>query len=316
MKNSCINISIVGLGLATTEEIKIIFRINLHEKIGINWTNVTDKNLDCLLINEVFFDNENIQKIIREKKIPYLKISKNLDSKSQESDHYLYLPLTDNTALKRFINAHLIHKIHPANAESDIEEQPKNLLFFIDLYKQDSRKVHITDQFGTLAIIDHHAHFAWLEPSRQKIKSDQSIAYKNALTSDFIKVSRKRQLNLENWLFILIWNSEHLVQVPDPSLYYRIRYWPQPSHESRKVILQLSASFILGAEISEVSTRLNIPLDKVQRFVAANQAINNVEIISPKEMSFGVTKMNDAIHHEEVSLLTSFFGKLKRRFGF
>lgn len=85
---------------------------------------------------------------------------------------------------------------------------------------------------------------------------------------------------------------------------------------SRKVVLQLSASFILGAEISEVSKKLNIPLKTVQRFIAANQIINNIEMISAKDALFGISKTNQTVQQEEVSVITSFFGKLKRRFGF
>lgn len=173
MKNSCINISIVGLGLTTTEEIKIIFRKNLSEDIGINWTNITDNHLDYLLINEMFFDNENIQKIIREKKIPYLKITKQLDQPSQDSNDYLRLPVTDETKLRRLINLHLVDKVNPLGLKNEVKIEPKDIQFFLDIFEQDNRKLHITDQFGTLAIIDHHAHCAWLEPSRQQIKSDQ-----------------------------------------------------------------------------------------------------------------------------------------------
>ena len=79
MNNQCINIAISGLGLTTSDDLKIRLRKILPNNIGINWTNISDQNINCILINEHFFEHDNIQNIIQNKKIPYLKISKHGD---------------------------------------------------------------------------------------------------------------------------------------------------------------------------------------------------------------------------------------------
>ena len=83
------------------------------------------------------------------------------------------------------------------------ESEIKEIDFFAALFHHDSRKVILNDHLGTIAIIDHHAHLAWLEATREEYQTDRSIHYTAAVTADFIKVSRKRQFNLENWLFKL-----------------------------------------------------------------------------------------------------------------
>lgn len=52
MNNQCINIAISGLGLTTSDDLKIRLRKILPTNIGINWTSVSDQNINCILINE------------------------------------------------------------------------------------------------------------------------------------------------------------------------------------------------------------------------------------------------------------------------
>lgn len=317
MNNHSVNIAISGLGLSTTEDIKIKFRQYLPNEIRINWTNISDQHLDCLLINEAFFENNNIQRIIQIKNIPYLKISKQIEH--QHLEHYLFLPLNDLSPLKKLIDLHFSFSLAANHSAEDITaprvQPPKEIGFFHDLYTQDSRKLHLQDQFGTLAILDHYAHVVWLDPTRLHTNTDASISYSPASTSDFVKVSRKLQLNLENWLFLLIWSSPQMLKLPEANQHFRIHYWPQPDEKNKKVLLQLSASFSLGAAIDVVAQRLNIPVQQVQLFIAANQAIGNAELISHKDCKFTVSE-SISTGAEEQSLIKNIFSKIKRRFGF
>lgn len=73
MNNQYINIAISGLGLTTSDDLKIRLRKILPTSIGINWTTIADQNISCILINEQFFENSNIQNIIQNKNIPISK---------------------------------------------------------------------------------------------------------------------------------------------------------------------------------------------------------------------------------------------------
>ena len=323
MNNQCINIAISGLGLTTSDDLKIRLRKILPTNIGINWTSVSDQNINCILINEQFFENNNIQNIIQNKNIPYLKISKHSEHKESAEDNLLCIPIYDEFTLKNWVNIKLLHKTETEQSElsqtpddeADDQLEIKEIDFFAALFHHDSRKVILNDHLGTIAIIDHHAHLAWLEATREEYQTDRSIHYTAAVTADFIKVSRKRQFNLENWLFNLIWKNPNLITVPAADKYYRLKFWVQPNELDKKLLLQLSACFISGAEIQHVSDKLNIPVATVQHFVAANLAIHNAELISAKESLFDKTS-SDTEQTEEKGILKSFFNKLKSRFKF
>ncbi|OTG63198.1 hypothetical protein [Acinetobacter silvestris] len=315
MNNPCINIAISGIGSTTTEDLKIQLRHLLPHEIGINWTSISDQNLDCLFINEIFYDNDNVQNIINTKNIPYLKVSKKTIHEEDIHPNTLYLPILNNQFLQDWIKINFQFETSESiqSNESKFEKHSiKDIKYFQNLYLEDNRKLHFYDQFGTIAIIDHNMHFAWLEPTRTDFKTDASIQFEGASTADFIKVSRKRQYNLEDWLFNLIWNSPQLCTYPNENSYFRIQFWPQPLTPDQKTILQLSACFIQGAEILAVAKKLDIPITTVQHFIAANLAIQNVKQISAKESKFG----QHVLENQEQSALKSFFGKLKSRFGF
>ena len=314
MNHTCINIAISGIGSTATEDLKIRLRQLLPDEIGINWTSIADQNLDCLLVNEIFYDNDNVQNIIN-KNIPYLKVAKKNIQQQDTPENTLYLPILNNQALQDWIKINFaFEEITFSTADDALPDsyELKDIQYFQKIYQQDHRKLHFYDQFGTVAIIDHNMHFAWLEPTRKEFKTDLSIRFEDASTADFIKVSRKRQYNLEDWLFNLMWNSPQLCIYPNENNYFRIKFWPQPLASDEKMILQLSACFIQGAEILAVANKLDIPLTLVQHFIVANSAIGNVEQISAKDSKFG----QQVLEKQEQSALKSFFGKLKSRFGF
>ena len=67
MNGHCINIAISGLGLKSSDELKIELRNAIPDQYGINWINAADPNIDLLLINESFFETDSIQKILKSK---------------------------------------------------------------------------------------------------------------------------------------------------------------------------------------------------------------------------------------------------------
>jgi hypothetical protein len=54
MNGHCINIAISGISLKVSDELKIELRKTIPNEFGINWINISDPNLDLLLINENF----------------------------------------------------------------------------------------------------------------------------------------------------------------------------------------------------------------------------------------------------------------------
>ena len=120
MNNQYINIAISGLGITTSDDLKIRLRKILPNNIGINWTSVADQNINCLLINEHFFDNTNIQNIIQKRNIPYLKISKHSEYTESAENNLLCIPIYDECTLKNWIYNKLLKS--PTTTETQISD--------------------------------------------------------------------------------------------------------------------------------------------------------------------------------------------------
>ena len=327
MNKPRINIAISGLGLITTEKLKSKLREVIPQSIDIHWGKMNEQDIHLVFIHEFFFETENIQKIIFSNHLTYLKISKDQLIQGTIEDNTLSLPVQDTAVFKNWIKNHVLDQFNiqieaDPDAETDnvsipiLRDFPRlNVQYIADIYDDLQRKVHVFDQLGSLAVIDHHQHVAWINPKRLPPYTDGSLQYASASIENFSAVSRKHQVNLENWLFELLWNSTELCVLPHASAHFKLKFWPQPTHKDRKLILQLSACFIQGAEVQHVANKLGIDVQVAQRFINANLAIRNAELINAKACQFDQNTKNEN-QQQDVSGLRSFFGKLKRRFGF
>lgn len=322
MNGHCINIAISGISLKVSDELKIELRKTIPNEFGINWINIADPNIDLLLINENFFDTEGIQRIIEEKKLPCLKVSKAQGACNIEENNTLYLPFQQTDALKNWIHLRLLSYLsHQQSQQPKAKEEVSahhivNEKFLNDMLNPDNARLHLFDDHGTLAIIDTRSQIAWLEPTRTQTQTNHSFNYSFATTSDFTKVSRKVEYDLQDWLWNLFWHSlEFQALAPSENEYFKIEYWPQPFKSAdRKTTLLLAACFIQGAQLSQVATQLKLPIQTVQQFIAACIASNNGGIISASDSHYLKTE-TDEQSAEQNGFLNKFFGKIRRRFG-
>ena len=191
MNGHCINIAISGISLKVSDELKIELRKTIPNEFGINWINISDPNLDLLLINENFFDTEGIQRIIQQKQLPCLKISKGQGSCQIDEDNTLYLPFQQSDALKNWIQLRLLSYISNQQPKNDFlpNHNPVSEKFLKDMLNPENARLHLFDDHGTLAIIDTRSQIAWLEPTRIHTQTNHSFKYEFATTFDFTKVS-------------------------------------------------------------------------------------------------------------------------------
>ena len=79
----------------------------------------------------------------------------------------------------------------------------------------------------------------------------------------------------------VFWDSPiFLKEIAPEDGHFKIHMWSKPaSNVDRKTIFQLSSCFIQGGKISKIATQLNLPIETVQRFIAANIATHNLSKI-------------------------------------
>lgn len=321
MNGHCINIAISGISLKVSDELKIELRKTIPYEFGINWINIADPNIDLLLINENFFESEGIQRILKQKQLPCLKVAKGEGSHHIEQHNTLYLPFQHSEALKNWIQFRLLSYLSHQQSQQPKTERVSshnaiNEKYLTDMLNPENARLHLFDDHGTLAIIDTRSQIAWLEPTRIHTKTNHSFKYEFATTSNFTKVSRKVEYNLQDWVWNLFWHSIEFQRLaPNENEYYKIEYWPQPAQsEGRKTALLLSACFIQGAQLYQVATQLKLPIQTVQQFIAACMISNNGGIIPASESHYLKTETEEQTI-EQKGFLNKFFGKIRRRFG-
>lgn len=320
MDSHCINIAISGLSLKVSDELKILIRNLISNQYGINWINISNNNIDLLIINENFFDADNIQNILQKKKIPYLKITKTPSQNGNSIyEHTLHFPLEKSEPLLSWLQKNVLASLESTVINSTSASSNEMTLidghFIKSLHSQENTKLHLFDDKGTLAIIDNRTQIAWVEPSRQKAHTNMSFNFAFAKTSDFTKVSRKKSYYLQDWLWNLIWNSNNFENLASKDSYFKIDHWPQPyQKEYRKVSLQLSACFIQGAKITDVAHQLNISIDDVLRFVTACLMANNGKFVSASKCTYTPNSYLENSNTEN-HFFKNFIGKIRRRFG-
>ncbi|MBJ6354343.1 MULTISPECIES: hypothetical protein [unclassified Acinetobacter] len=320
MDSHCINIAISGLSLKVSDELKILIRNLISNQYGINWINISNNNIDLLIINENFFDADNIQNILQKKKIPYLKITKTPSQNGNSIyEHTLHFPLEKSEPLLSWLQKNVLASLESTVINSTSASSNEMTLidghFIKSLHSQENTKLHLFDDKGTLAIIDNRTQIAWVEPSRQKAYTNMSFNFAFAKTSDFTKVSRKKSYYLQDWLWNLIWNSNNFENLASKDSYFKIDHWPQPyQKEYRKVSLQLSACFIQGAKITDVANQLNLSIDDVLRFVTACLMANNGKFVSASKCTYTPNSYLENSNTEN-HFFKNFIGKIRRRFG-
>lgn len=322
MNKQYLNIAIAGLSIHDSDELKHQLSNILPNHFNIQWKTASDVNLDCLFIHENFYDTEGIQRILKTKCLPWLKISKNPDLCGKVQQDTLYLPLENAHDLNLWVKNNILESTPSAtlqHLEESFTQLPAhfNAKFFQNMMdKSIHSRVHLFDQHGTLGIIDLNQNVAWLSPERHPTHTDHTFNYEIASTTNLTRVSRKERYIMQDWLWNLFWFTPQLYQLCPTDGDFKINFWPKPDDkQNKKHIFYLSAYFIQGANIQEISNYHNIPLKTIQQFLAANIAIGNAYSISKRDKNYTPPEAHEKAI-EEQGPIKSFFSKLRMKFGF
>ena len=322
MSGHCINIAISGISSKISDELKIELRKIIPNHFDIDWINIASQNIDLLLIHEKFFETQGIQQLIKQKKILFLKVSNEHRSVSNIlENNVLFPPFQYYKKIKKWIQSHLLNYLPNQEYQGEqlgltaSKNETINLISLSKTLRLENVQLRLFDHHGTLAIIDTYHKLAWIEPTRLHTKTNYSLNYEYAKEIELTNIYQKYETDLQDWLWNLFWYSSelHCLDLAENE-YYKIDYWPQPNQKvDQKMILQLSACFIQGAQLSQVMRQLKLSIETVQKFISACIISNNGKIISATESRY---KYNDVpIATEQQGFLNKFFGKMRSRFG-
>lgn len=314
-----VNVAIFGLSLRMLHSMKQALEAVTPDDIYIQWTNITDPNLHWLLINEVFLESSNIQRLLQSKKVKLLKLTKK--TVKEETELYSFcFDVMDKQKLRHWVinNIYDMKVVKAAEApkyQSIIENLSQTDTDIKKLLAQISNplngKIKIFDRNGEMALCDLDTQWVWSH--RRAWTTDQSLNFTHSTLVEILNQDAK-PFHFKFWLWNLIWNSPELVVMPPSHDYFKLTAWPQPELGQRhREAFKLSAWFAKGGSIFEVAERLQLPIGTVQHFVAASLATGFIEYMDrPLHQDLTPIEKNNL---SEDSGIRKFFSGLRRRLG-
>ena len=311
-----LNIAIFGLSLKVLNEIKLLIERLTPRNTLITWTNIADPKLQVLMVNDMFFDAPNIQKLIKNQNIKLLRLVNSAAKQGQIENNILYLPLSDTHSLESWLTEEPVTpKAQPSyssNHQTAISDQDL-LAITHQILHPENGIIQVFDQKGVFAIVDCKNQWVWVSDEKAEYQTDGSLNTVYATMHDRQAFNAIQRQDLRNWLWNVLWRSpsfHHLVK--DQDCFY-LKQWPQPeSKQDRYEIMRMSACFALGANITTVAERLGLSVDRVIQFVSAAHATGMGSIIPKNQVKYPVQQYSE----EDTGLMRKFFGKLRRRLGF
>lgn len=338
-----INIAIFGMSLSLLDELKSKIRLMIPNHVQVNWTNIAEPNLDCIMINDVFFSSANIQNLIQNKKLNYLRLVKDEAKGGQLSGDALYLPIADTTALNQWIDKYVLgndtmprpaattqtnseissvtasatSKVTATNNTNTVSEK-----IIADIFNDKNGNIQLFDSVGNIAIINAKSEQAWLNSTRAELKTDSSFNYTYVTAQNLNVVKDVSGIDLRLWVFNLAWNSSNVLNLPvSNQKFYKLIYWPQAeAGKDRRDIIRLAAAFAKGASIEQVANFTKVNTQTIEKFISAclvAHLIEEVSVEQAKLVKFVVpTEKATPQQTEQASAVSSFFGRLRKRLGF
>lgn len=350
MKNE-VNIAIFGLSLSVLDELKNKIRLMLPANIDINWTNIAEPNLDCIMINDVFFSSSNIQNLIQNKQLNYLRLVKDENRGGSIEEDVLYIPLNNASALNQWIERHVLGKasststpaITPSNSSyttqgsmqtartstvhqssydsSNFQQSPAKVSSQIlnEIFDAKNGNIQLFDASGKIAIAQANTERVWLLTPKRS--TDGSLNYTYATAQDVKDCQNAPVADLRLWMFNLAWNSHQALNFEvSTQKYYKLLFWPQAtSGHDRKDIIRISSCFAKGASIEQVANHLKISHNLIERYILAclaSHLITEIPAEQAKLVKFAVPEQQATPQQvEQASAVKSFFGRLRKRLG-
>lgn len=343
MKNE-VNIAIFGLSLSVLDELKSKIRLMLPENIQINWTNIAQPNLDCIMINDVFFSSPNIQNLIQSNHLHYLRLVKDENKGGSIENDILYIPLNTASALNQWIEQYVLGNKAPTTRQKtatttfntptptvaptttgSISPNPfsSNLKvsskILNEIFDEKNGNIQLFDAKGKIAIVNASSERVWL--INHKNVTDHSFNYTYATSQDVKDSENAVVVDLRLWMFNLAWRSGSALAFDvSPQKYYKLRFWPQAENTpERRDIIRMSSCFAKGANIEQVANHLKISQSLIEKYISsclAARLIEEVPVEQAKLVKFAVPEQQATPKQvEQASAVKSFFGRLRKRLG-
>ena len=273
-----IKIAIFGLSLTIEENLKQKIQSLFDDSVKVEWVSLNSASIDVLLVNDLFLNSKIVQSHIQ-KKVPYLRLLTNENRSGQIENDTLYLPFIINDETKGWFNKRYLEV--PVNIQSfktSIENTSTANVDELDFkaviaefFKEENGTIQVFDQYGELALMNTKTEQVWIDQTRKEKCSYSTLNFTYATMQMSQKVSNQQGLDLHQWLWNALWDSNTVIENQALDQTYTLEIWPQPSELSqRNDIFKIAAYFEQGATGQHVHQKTGLDLRFIHQFISVS----------------------------------------------
>lgn len=269
-----IKIAIFGLSLTIEENLKQKIRNLFDESVQIEWVSLNSFEIDILLVNDLFLNSKIVQSHIL-KKVPYLRLLTNESRSGEIENDTLYLPFIINDQTKAWFNKRYLEV--PMNDQSfrstiSSTTNTQNIdykMVISEFFNEEHGMIQVFDQYGELALMNTKTEQVWVDRSRKVKGIHSTLNFTYATMQMSQSVSSQQGLDLHQWLWNALWDSNTLLEQPFLEKNYTLEIWPEPNEvDHHHDIFKIAACFEKGATGREIHHKTGIELSMIQQFIA------------------------------------------------
>ena len=329
MKNA-LNVAIFGLNLETLDQMKNQLLLSVPTDVNVQWVNISSNEIDLLLVNDMFFDSPNIQRVVQQQK-SYLRLVKDVNQAGSIIGDKLFYPFTRMNQLAEWLQQrYFSYASRPSHSfesravvntpQYSVAEyshtKVENQVVFNEIFTPRNGCIQLYDHTGFLALIDTRTERVWFQHD-QVLHSLKDSINQTYATNSFVQemIKDKTPYDLRTWLWQALSHSYDLnLPVVDADAHFKLNIWPQfEKGIDRKDNLKITACFALGAKVQDVEQYLGLSSERIKKFVAMAQTLRLGELIDADQAKFSIEQKQD--NSGQVNKLRSFFGKLRKKLG-
>lgn len=326
--NSILNIAVFGLSLSTLDHIKTQVLLALPSSTQVKWVNLSEKKIDLLLVNDVFFNAPGIQKVLSNPQITYLRLVKKVEHAGRIIGDQLFYPFSNLEHLHEWLSEKLllvtampfslpIREMKATPILPTITPQVEISIerVFTEIFTPRNGFIQLFDASGFLALIDTRTERVWVDAGKTiQLNSTLNQTY---ATAQFVQeiTKHKEVYDLRVWLWKVVNASTDLkLPVVDLNQNFKLEIWPQFERDlKRNEFLKMAACFSHGAKISDVRHFLNLSHDQILNFVSCAALLQQGRFVNQNEVKF--QEDTKQVESGQGYRLRSFIGKLRKKLG-
>lgn len=302
------------------DQIKKQVAYAVADNVPVKWCNIAEKNIDLLLVNDAFFNSNNIQRLIEQDVKAYLRLEKQQERAGQISEDCLFYPFSESDDLvtwiqEQFFDYEYLPQFNLSMSKQKPDDAARVQHVLDEIFIPRNGFIQLMNEHGCFALVDTRTERIWLNDENTLIRFNASLSQmyaKNQFVQEFTKDRHAQDLLV--WLWPVLRHSNIELEKIDHHQYFKLNIWPQfEKGFERKNLLKIAACFAQGAKVADVKQYLELTDETVERFISILLFMHLGEKIEAKQAMFNSSATQDDSF--QLNKLKSLFGKLRKKLG-